>query len=72
LELEDEKEQLTDLSSQRANWIKDRLVEDFNISTSRIDIDDKHSEEPNNDLYQDEDDEDTRLARDRRVTFIIK
>lgn len=72
LELEDEKDQLTDLSSQRANWIKDRLVEDFNISTSRIEIDNKHSEEPNKDLYQEEDDEDTKLARDRRVTFIIK
>lgn len=72
---EDMVEQFSELSRKRAEYIQDRLMENFGISSSRITIDAKENLEPNtNEMPKGGEglDDDMKCAYNRRVTFLIR
>jgi outer membrane protein OmpA-like peptidoglycan-associated protein len=72
---EDMVEQFSELSRKRAEYIQDRLMENFGISSSRISIDAKENLEPNtNEMPKGGEglDDDMKCAYNRRVTFLIR
>ncbi|MEY4215583.1 MAG: hypothetical protein RLZZ68_39 [Bacteroidota bacterium] len=69
---EDMVAKFSDLSQQRFDYIKERLVEKYGISASRILGAGKGADEENTKETPKDADEDMKFAYNRRVTFVIK
>jgi outer membrane protein OmpA-like peptidoglycan-associated protein len=72
---EDVVEKFSNLSEKRAMYIKERLMEKYEISSSQISITTNGAEDPNENEMPEKGkgiEEDLKLAYNRRVTFLIK